>query len=62
MKLLVDNASVPAGGPFIVLLPAGEPFIFLPLVDNASVPAGGPFIFCLTLQLTFRFRFVTADV
>ena len=24
--MLVDNASVPAGGPFIVLLPAGGPF------------------------------------
>ena len=42
-ELLVDNASLPAGGPFIVLLPAGGPFIFLPLVDNASVTAGGPF-------------------
>ena len=47
MKLLVDKASVPAGGPFIVLLPAGGPFIFLPLVDKASVTAGGPFIFCV---------------
>ena len=45
-ELLVDNASVPAGGLFIVLLPAGGPFIFLPLVDNASVTAGGPFIVC----------------
>ena len=47
--MLVDNASVPAGGPFIVLLPAGGPFTFWPLVDNASVTAGGPFIFCSTL-------------
>ena len=38
-ELLVDNASVPAGGPFTVL----------PLVDNASVTAGGSFIFCSTL-------------
>ena len=53
---LVDNASVPAGGPFIVLLPAGGPFTFWPLVDNASVTAGGPFIFCSTLLD------VTADV
>ena len=49
MKLLVDKTSVPAGGPFVVLLPAGGPFIFLPLVDNASVTAGGPFKFCSTL-------------
>ena len=46
MELLVDNASVPAGGPFIVLLPAGGPFVCLPLVDNASVTACGAFIFC----------------
>ena len=46
-ELLVDNAPVPAGGPFIVLLPAGGPFTFMPLVDNASVTAGGPFIFVL---------------
>ena len=44
-ELLVDNASVPAGGPFLVLLPAGGPFITSPLVDTASVTAGGPFIF-----------------
>ena len=44
--MLVDNASVPAGGPFIVLLRDGGPFIILQLVDNASVTAGGPFIFC----------------
>ena len=50
-ELLVDNASVPAGGPFIVLLPAGGPFIFSALVDDASVTAGGPFIFCSTLTL-----------
>ena len=47
-ELLVDNASVPAGGPFIVLLPAGGPFTFWPLVDNASVTAGGPLRFCST--------------
>ena len=57
-ELLVDNASVPAGGPFIVLLPAGGPFIFSALVDDASVTAGGPFIFCSTLTLWD----VTADV
>ena len=45
-ELLVDNASVPAGGPFI----------FFPLVDSASVPAGEPFIFCSA------FLDVTADV
>ena len=45
MKLLVDKASVPTGWHFIVLLPAGGPFIFLPLVDNACVTAGGPFMF-----------------
>ena len=56
MELQVDKASVPAGGPFIVLLPAGGPFIFLPLVDKASVTAGGPFIFRSTLLN------VTADV
>ena len=55
-ELLVNNAFVPAGGPFIVLLPTGGPFIFLPLVDNASVTAGGPFIFFSAL---FD---VTADV
>ena len=48
-ELLIDNASVPSGGPFIVLLHAGGPFIFCPLVDNASVTAGGPSIFCSTL-------------
>ena len=49
-ELLVDNASVPAGGPFI----------FVQLVDNASVAAGGPFIFCSTLldvTADVRFRF-----
>ena len=46
MKLLVDKVSVPPGGPFKVLLPAGGPFIFSPLVDKACVSAGGPFIFC----------------
>ena len=54
--MLVDNASVPAGGPFIVLLPAGGPFICLPLVDNASVTACGAFIFCSGMV------YVTADV
>ena len=49
IEILVDNASVPAGGPFIGLMPAGGLFIFLPLVDNASVTAGGPFKFCSTL-------------
>ena len=54
-ELLVDNASLPAGGPFIVL-PAGGPFILWPLVDNACVTAGALFIFCSTLLD------VTADV
>ena len=53
---LVDNASVPAGGPFTVSLPDRRPFIFFPLVDNASVTVGGPFMFCSTLLD------VTADV
>ena len=60
-ELLVDNASVPAGEPFILLLHVGGPFIFQPLVDNASVTAGGPSIFCSTFcqtsQLVFRCRF-----
>ena len=55
-ELLVDNASVPAGGPFIVLLPVGGLFIFSPLVDDVSVTTDGPFIFCSTLLE------VTADV
>ena len=51
--MLVDDASVPAGGPFIVLLSAGGPFIFLPLVESASVTAGGPFIlFSAMLDVT----------
>ena len=41
--LLVDKASVPAGGPSI----------FLSLVEQASVPAAGPSIFSSTSQLTF---------
>ena len=47
---------MPAGGPFIVLLPAGRPFIFLPLVVNASVTAGGSFVLCSAMLD------VTADV
>ena len=43
-ELLVDNVSVAAGEPFLVLLPAGGPFIFWPLVDNASVISGGAHI------------------
>ena len=54
MELLVVKAFMPAGGPFIVLLPACGPFIFLPQVDTAFATAGGPFIFCSTSQLTFR--------
>ena len=53
---MVDKASVPVGGAFIVLLPAGGPFMCLPPVDNASVTVDGPFIFCSTMLD------VTADV
>ena len=35
------TASVPAGGPFIILLPAGGPFMFSRLVRKTSVPVGG---------------------
>ena len=48
--MLVDKASVPAGGPFIIL----------PLVDKAFVPSGGLFIFCLIL--TIQSVILTADV
>ena len=54
-ELLVDKASVHAGGPLILLLPAGRPFVFLPLVDNASETAGELSYFvqlCYTSQLT----------
>ena len=55
-ELLVDNVSVPAGGPFNVLLPSAG-LSFWPLVDNDSVTAGGPFIFFCSTLLD-----VTADV
>ena len=44
---LADKASVPAGGPFIVL----------PLVHETAVPAGELFVLYSTSQLAFRCRF-----
>ena len=40
---LAGKASVPAGGPFVVVL-TGEPLIFSPLVHMTSVPDGGLFV------------------
>ena len=54
---LAGEASVPAGGPFMVLLPAGGPFIYSPLVHNTSVPVGGLFVLYSTSQLTFCWKF-----
>ena len=54
---LAGKASVPAGGPCIVLVPVGGPLTFSPLVHKTAVPAGGLFVLYSTSPLAFRCRF-----
>ena len=56
---LAGKASVPAGGPFIVLLPADGPLIFSPLVHMTFVPAAMEFSFSIQRH---SWRFVAGSV
>ena len=58
---LAGNDSVPAGGPFMVSLPADGRFVYSPLVYMTSVPAGGLFVyfevvFNVTAGVSFQVR------